>query len=141
MTDLKGLKLKELRKLYPAIKARSVDEFLTELAEAQELEGEIVVEVDGEVDPSERVLNFIVENIKSNKKILVKTPTTMDADNLFAITQFELFPALEKRGISIVASSSRRDMSINGTLYVRYSCQSNHALVSTLTKFTDFLDL
>jgi len=89
----------------------------------------------------EGVITAIVESIETRKKILVKCSDSVEADNMFEITRVELFPLLEKRGISILASSPRRDMSINGTLYVRYACKTNYNLVKTLAKFDTFLEL
>lgn len=139
MKDLKELQLKELRELHPNISARSREEFLNKLANEQE-----VVDLE-EVKPKENneedIVDFLYSKSKSRDKILIEFPTSMDADNAFAIVQFELFPKLEADGITVSASSHRRDMHLNGTCYARLTCTKNFNLVKGLTKFNVIKEL
>lgn len=151
MADLTTLKLKELRVLYPTIKAVSKEEFLRELAE-QEAAKEIVVTAEVVVvppkpaepvvteiaeanEPELDIVDFIYAHAKSRDKILIELPDSMEADNAFAILQEELFPKLQADGLMLVASSVRRDMSINGTCYVRLTCKKNFSWVVKTVKF------
>lgn len=141
MANLGDLKLKQLRELFPEIKARAKEEFLRELAEAQEVDYEEIIEEPVIITESEEeldIVDYVLQNAKSNKKILIRAESSMEADNIFAVLQFEAFPKLEEAGILLVASTPRRDMSLNGTCYIRITCKNNYELVKGLYKFTDF---
>lgn len=144
MADLSKLSLKELRELYPDVKATSKKVFV-ELVEGSVEDIEVEVE-DVSVEVAEEavkddIVEYIYSQALSNKKILIELETSMDADEAFAVLQFELFPKLNKENIMVVASSSRRDMSINGSCYVRLVCKNNFALVKTLARFDTFKEV
>lgn len=140
---MKELSLKELRKLYPNIKDNSKEGFLAKVdaLEAEVIETEVVAEeVVAEAVTEEKVdlVKYLLDNAKSKKKVLVQLETSLDADEAFLTLRYELFPVLNKEGISVVASESRRDISINGSFYVRLSCKKNFNHFKGLVKYTDF---
>ena len=142
MEDLSKLKLAELREEFPEIVARSKKEFLTKLAEAQEAVVELVEEFvdrgdNGPMD-TERLLDYLWQIRTSKKKVLIKFPQTFDADNAWYTCDNELFPKLNREGITVMSSSTARDMHINGTLYVRFVCKTNYNHIKGLMRYTDF---
>lgn len=138
---LKDLKLKELRELYPDISARSKDEFLKEVAKAQEVEFEVVKPEIDEPESEMDIVDYLELQAPTKEKILIKCADSNEADNLFAVLQFELFPKLSEKGMSVVASSARRDMSLNGTCYVRVTCVRNYPVHKGLVKYTQFKEV
>ena len=136
------LSLSELREVYPDIKATSKKRFLELVVEQ---EGAIVEEVVLEVPKLNsdeltwyNIVEYIVGESKGNKKILIKTESSFDADFLFQHLKEKLFPVLEESGTMLMASSSRRDMHINGTLYVRLVCQANYTHIKRLIAYNTF---
>tara|TARA_R110000796_G_scaffold157887_1_gene274635 strand:- start:8 stop:460 length:453 start_codon:yes stop_codon:yes gene_type:complete len=145
---MQELSLSELREIYPDIKATSKKRFLELLAEQEEvlveevLEEEVVV-VNVPVSNSDEltwynIVDYIVGESKSNKKILIKTESSFDADFLFQHLKEKLFPVLETENIMLMASSTRRDMHINGSCYVRLVCQANYAHIKRLIAYNTF---
>tara|TARA_B110001452_G_scaffold97548_1_gene80694 strand:- start:4426 stop:4860 length:435 start_codon:yes stop_codon:yes gene_type:complete len=139
---MQKLSLSELRELYPSIKATSKKRFLELVAEQEEvIVEEIVVEVP-KLNSDEltwyNIVEYIVGESKGNKKILIKTESSFDADFLFQHLKEKLFPVLEESGTMLMASSSRRDMHINGTLYVRLVCQANYDHIKRLINYNTF---
>ena len=136
MANLSKLSLAELRELYPDIKATSKKRFIELVDESLEVE-EVIEEVAVE-ESKEDLVDYLYSEARGKKKILIEFESSMDADDAFTMLQFELFPKLNEEGILVAASSTRRDMSLNGTCYVRLACKSNYALVKTLSKFNTF---
>ena len=146
---MQELSLSELREIYPEIKATSKKKFLELVAEqavvvggGKILEEEVVV-VNVPVSNSDEltwynIVDYIVGESKSNKKILIKTESSFDADFLFQHLKERLFPVLESNDTMLMASSTRRDMHINGTLYVRLVCQANYAHIKRLIAYNTF---
>ena len=139
---MQKLSLSELRELYPSIKATSKKRFLELVAEQEEvIVEEIIVEVP-KLNSDEltwyNIVEYIVGESKGNKKILIKTESSFDADFLFQHLKEKLFPVLEESGTMLMASSSRRDMHINGTLYVRLVCQANYDHIKRLINYNTF---
>ena len=139
---MQNLSLSELRDLYPSIKATSKKRFLELVAEQEEvIAEEVVIEVP-ESNSDEltwyNIVEYIVGESKGNKKILIKTESSFDADFLFQHLKEKLFPVLEESGTMLMASSSRRDMHINGTLYVRLVCQANYDHIKRLIAYNTF---
>jgi hypothetical protein len=139
---MQNLSLSELRDLYPSIKATSKKRFLELVAEQEEvIAEEVVIEVP-ELNSDEltwyNIVEYIVGESKGNKKILIKTESSFDADFLFQHLKEKLFPVLEESGTMLMASSSRRDMHINGTLYVRLVCQANYDHIKRLIAYNTF---
>jgi hypothetical protein len=139
---MQNLSLSELRDLYPSIKATSKKRFLELVAEQEEvIAEEVVIEVP-KLNSDEltwyNIVEYIVGESKGNKKILIKTESSFDADFLFQHLKEKLFPVLEESGTMLMASSSRRDMHINGTLYVRLVCQSNYDHIKRLIAYNTF---
>ena len=138
---MEKLSLSELRKIYPGIKATSKKKFL-ELVEEQK---EVIVEEVKEVVVSNtdeltwyNIVDYILSESKSSKKILIKTESSFDADFLFQHLKEKLFPLLEEKDIMLMASSSRRDMHVNGTCYIRLVCQSNYDHIKRLIAYNTF---
>jgi|TARA_R110000803_G_scaffold52733_1_gene108482 hypothetical protein len=139
---MQNLSLSELRDLYPSIKATSKKRFLELVAEQEEvIAEEVVIEVP-KLNSDEltwyNIVEYIVGESKGNKKILIKTESSFDADFLFQHLKEKLFPVLEESGTMLMASSSRRDMHINGTLYVRLVCQANYDHIKRLIAYNTF---
>jgi hypothetical protein len=139
---MQNLSLSELRDLYPSIKATSKKRFLELVAEQEEvIAEEIVIEVPKSNSDEltwYNIVEYIVGESKGNKKILIKTESSFDADFLFQHLKEKLFPVLEESGTMLMASSSRRDMHINGTLYVRLVCQANYDHIKRLIAYNTF---
>lgn len=152
---MKELSLSELRKAYPGIKATSKKRFLELVNELQEVKvdkvEEIVlekkvIEVKTQESYSDKltwrnIVDYIISESKSNKKILVKTESSFDADFLFQHLKEKLFPLLEEQGLMLMASSSRRDMHINGTCYLRLVCQANYDHIKRLIAYNTFKEV
>ena len=139
---MQELSLSELREVYPDIKATSKKRFLELIAEQEELVvEEIAIEVP-KLNLDEltwyNIVEYIVGESKSSKKILIKTESSFDADFLFQHLKEKLFPILEKKNIMLMASSTRRDMHINGSLYVRLVCQANYTHIKRLIAYNTF---
>ena len=139
---MQNLSLSELRDLYPSIKATSKKRFLELVAEQEEvIAEEVVIEVP-KLNSDEltwyNIVEYIVGESKGNKKILIKTESSFDADFLFQHLKEKLFPVLEELGTMLMASSSRRDMHVNGTLYVRLVCQANYDHIKRLINYNTF---
>ena len=145
---MKELSLSELRKAYPGIKATSKKKFLQLVAEQEEVVVEVVesveeVVVKDTVSYSDEltwytIVDYIMSESKSNKKILIKTESSFDADFLFQHLKEKLFPLLEEKDIMLMASSSRRDLHVNGTCYVRLVCQANYNHIKRLIAYNTF---
>ena len=139
---MQELSLSELREVYPDIKATSKKRFLELIAEQEELVvEEIAIEVP-KLNLDEltwyNIVEYIVGESKSSKKILIKTESSFDADFLFQHLKEKLFPILEKKSIMLMASSTRRDMHINGSCYVRLVCQANYDHIKRLIAYNTF---
>lgn len=139
---MQKLSLSELRGLYPNIKATSKKRFIELIAEQEEvIVEEVIVEVP-KLNSDEltwyNIVDYIVGESKGNKKILIKTESSFDADFLFQHLKEKLFPVLEESGIMLMASSSRRDMHVNGTLYIRLVCQANYDHIKRLINYNTF---
>ncbi len=139
---MQELSLSELREIYPDIKATSKKRFLELVAKQEEvIVEEVVVEVP-KLNSDEltwyNIVEYVVGESKGNKKILIKTESSFDADFLFQHLKEKLFPLLEESGTMLMASSSRRDMHINGTLYVRLVCQANYDHIKRLIAYNTF---
>lgn len=87
------------------------------------------------------ILNYIHSISTGKEKVLIECPTTMEADLIWARCKDELFPKLHKENISLMASSTRRDMHLNGTCYVRFVCHTNFAHLKTIFRYTTFKKL
>jgi hypothetical protein len=145
----------ELKEMYPSIAAKTKKA----LIEAIEVN---VANIDSEIKESNSLLDklesdevivnenlltinevkeYLLENATSNKKILIKCESTLDADDSFLVIQHELFPVFNEMGLSVMASNKRRDMHLNGSCYVRLVCSRNHDHLMRLMKYTDFKDL
>ncbi len=152
---MKELSLSELRKAYPGIKATSKKRFLELVNELNEVEvekveevvlEEKVIEVKTQESYSDKltwrnIVDYIISESKSNKKILVKTESSFDADFLFQHLKEKLFPLLEEQNLMLMASSSRRDMHINGTCYLRLVCQANYDHIKRLIAYNTFKEV
>tara|TARA_B110000503_G_C7051171_1_gene372388 strand:+ start:411 stop:845 length:435 start_codon:yes stop_codon:yes gene_type:complete len=139
---MQELSLSELREVYPDIKATSKKRFLELIAEQEELVvEEIAIELP-KLNSDEltwyNIVEYIVGESKSSKKILIKTESSFDADFLFQHLKEKLFPILEEKNIMLMASSTRRDMHINGSLYVRLVCQANYTHIKRLIAYNTF---
>ena len=139
---MQELSLSELREIYPDIKATSKKRFLELVAEQEEVVAEeIVVEVP-KLNSDEltwyNIVDYIVGESKSNKKILIKTESSFDADFLFQHLKEKLFPILEEDNTMLMASSTRRDMHMNGSCYVRLVCQANYTHIKRLIAYNTF---
>ena len=138
----------ELRELYPNIKATSKKDFIAKVNEQVndiEVIDEEVVEVDKSVYDAEsgdltwyNTESFIMQECRGNKKILVKTPTTIEADLIWARISQEIFPKLHDQDVQIMASSTRRDMHLNGTCYIRFVCHTNYEHIKRILPYTHF---
>jgi len=145
---MKDLTLSELRGKYPKIKATSKSRFI-ELVNQLEVVGE---EIEAPVEEVKAVgvvladdeltwktiVDYIISESKSNKKILIRTDSSFDADFLFGHLKEKLFPVLEEKGTMVMASSTRRDMHLNGTCYCRLVCQANYDHIKRLIAYNEF---
>ena len=148
---MKELSLSELRKAYPGIKATSKKRFLElvrieELVLEEKVIEEKVIEFKTQESYSDKltwrnIVDYIISESKSNKKILVKTESSFDADFLFQHLKEKLFPLLEEQDLMLMASSSRRDMHINGTCYLRLVCQANYEHIKRLIAYNTFKEV
>ena len=152
---MQELSLSELREIYPDIKATSKKKFLELVAEQEEVVVEEILEKEEEVavavvslsvsNSSEltwyNIVDYIVGESKSNKKILIKTESSFDADFLFQHLKEKLFPVLEESNTMLMASSTRRDMHINGSCYVRLVCQANYTHIKRLIAYNTFKEV
>tara|TARA_R110000822_G_scaffold91697_1_gene211259 strand:+ start:1336 stop:1803 length:468 start_codon:yes stop_codon:yes gene_type:complete len=150
---MQELSLSELREIYPEIKATSKSKFLQLVAEQEQESIVLELNVEGNIELYEEptkevgysdelnwqnIVEYIISESKSNKKILIKTESSFDSDFLFQHLKQKLFPLLEENGLMLMASSTRRDMHINGTCYVRLSCQANYAHIKRLIAYNTF---
>jgi len=166
-TNLSELTFTELKALYPELTARSKSGLLEQIADAQLvsyfevvvpdnttefLEKEEIVDVVSDDKTTEfddksetytwyNILNYIKSVSKSSKKILIECPTTMEADLIWSRCKDELFPVLNKEEISLMASSTRRDMHLNGTCYLRFVCHTNFAHLKSIFRYDTFKKL
>ena len=151
---MQELSLSELREIYPDIKATSKKKFLELVAEQEEVVVEEILEKEEEEvavvslsvsNSSEltwyNIVDYIVGESKSNKKILIKTESSFDADFLFQHLKEKLFPVLEESNTMLMASSTRRDMHINGSCYVRLVCQANYTHIKRLIAYNTFKEV
>lgn len=139
---MQKLSLSELRDIYPEIKATSKKKFLELIAEQEEVVvEEIVVELP-KLNSDEltwyNIVDYIMSESKSNKKILIKTESSFDADFLFQHLKEKLFPLLEDDNTVLMASSTRRDMHMNGSCYLRLVCQANYTHIKGLIAYNTF---
>ena len=136
MKNLNELSLKELRELYPDIKSTSKANFLAQIEEPinEVVEEPVKLTYDN-------LLEYVAGKINTREKILIKCEDSLTADDVFLNFQYKFFPLLNKKGISVLASSSRRDMHINGTLYVRLACKNNYEHVKGMLPYTTFEEL
>jgi hypothetical protein len=137
---MKDLSLQELRGLYPEIKATSKKRFIELVNESNKSDETEVTKAPERVLADNEltwynIVEYILSVAESTKKILIKTDSTFDADFLFQHLKEKLFPELEKQDTMLMASSTRRDMHINGTCYVRLVCQANHDHVGRLIAY------
>lgn len=144
---MEDLTLSELRDLYPEIKATSKKKFMELVAETLEvvesiepIEEVVLKEATDELTWY-NIVEYITSQAKSNKKILIKTESSFDADFLFQHLKEKLFPLLEESGTVLMASSTRRDMHINGSCYVRLVCQANYTHIKRLIAYNTFKDI
>jgi len=163
--NLQDLKLSELRKLYPHLKATSQVQML-ELIELDKLanaeasndnplaggiESNVVSEatasLTGLVKNDDDVLNIrslvALLNVvaKTNNKVLVKCQNSIEADLIYTVLSKELVPQLNENGISVVSSSTRRDFHLNGSCYVRLVCKNNYTHMAGLIKYNVFKEI
>jgi len=129
MKNLNELSLKELRELYPDIKSTSKANFIFQVEERVEKPFTL---------NHENLLEYIASKINTREKILIKCEDSLTADELFYNCQYRFFPKLNEKGITVLASDRRRDMHINGTLYVRFSCKNLYEHVKKLINYTTF---
>ena len=151
MANLEDFKLSELREMYPNIKDTSKKGFIEQvraiLIASPHTEEEVipVVEETAKLDdnqiPVEDLLLFIAENVPTRNKILLKAEDSLTADELFLHCQYKLFPKLNEKGISVMASSSSRDMHLNGTCYVRIACSRTFDHLKSLMVYNVFKEL
>jgi hypothetical protein len=134
---MQELSLSELREYYPGIKATSRKRFLELVAEQEEVLVKVSVSNSDELTWY-NIVEYIVGESKSNKKILIKTESSFDADFLFQHLKEKLFPVLEEDNVMLMASSTRRDMHINGSCYVRLVCQANYDHIKRLIAYNTF---
>jgi hypothetical protein len=147
---MEELTFTELKELYPTLSARSKVDLLVKIEALNEIdviadEVEVEVVVDKKVYDAKsgsltwyNIEQFIMTECKGRKKILVETPTTIEADFIWARINSEIFPKLNNQEISIMASSTRRDMHLNGTCYIRFVCHTNFDHLKRLMAYTDF---
>ena len=135
--ELSDFKLSELREMYPNLKATSKKKMI-ELIELALAEDVTVSEVEFVGDTvREEDLEFYIETlVDKREKVIITCENSQEADNLFYILQYDLFPLLEKKGVTVMASSTRRDIHLNGTCYIRLVCKNNFEHLKGLTKYT-----
>ena len=147
---LNELSLNELRNLYPNISARSKEDMLNRIAESIEIVEEEIIEYKKEIKPYvegdeditwANIKQFVMTECKSNKKILVRTPSSIEADLIWRMINDEVFPKLNAQEVNIMASSTRRDMHLNGTCYIRFCCQAMFDTLKGFIRYTDFKDV
>jgi len=150
MEELNKLTLKALKKMYPSISARSKDDMLDKIAKAMEVVEEEIIESKNDktaYDPNNSELtwynieDFIFSVCNSSEKFLIKTPTSLEADLMFSRLNQEVFTKLIEKGISVMASSTRRDMHLNGKCYIRLVCHTNFEHVRGFINYTKFKQL
>jgi len=141
---MKELSLKELRDFYPNIKATSKVDFISqvEAIEAELFAEEVVVvEENKDTIKQDELLEYIATQMNTQNKILIKCEDSLTADDLFLVCQYELFPRLNERKISVLASSTRRDMSLNGTCYIRICCKKNFDHLKRLMIYNTYKEI
>ena len=62
---------------------------------------------------------------KSNKKVIIECKNKKAVDALYYALSFGMFPILNEKDISVMSSSTRRDMHLNGSCYIRLVCHTN----------------
>jgi hypothetical protein len=123
------------------------DNLLAEQLEyAKTLEVDLSQDVLEEDDENENltwytIVDYIKSEAKGYKKILITCPSAMEADLLMTRFNSDLFPQLNEEGISVMSSSTRRDMHLNGTCYIRLVCIANSAHIARLMRYTEFKNL
>ena len=148
---MENLSLTELRELYPSITARSKEDFLKKVNELEinDIEVDDPIEIDSReiyVDGSDELTwynlpNFIFAECTGREKILIQTPSSIEADLLWTRINQEIIPQLNEKGINVMASSTRRDFHLNGTCYIRLVCKVNFEHIKRLINYTSFKTL
>lgn len=152
MEDLKleELTLAELRNKYPNISARSKESMLSKIADTLDVISDDIEE--SKVDKTDyddesglltwySIEKFIMKECRGVKKILIETPTSIEADLMWSRINSEIFPKLNSQEITVMASSTRRDMHLNGTCYIRLVCHTNFDHIKRLIPYTDYKTL
>lgn len=162
--DLKTKSFTELKRMYPDISARSkksilekIDalEVLKPVADKLDVNQIDLIDVIQVVEKEDRtkfneesgiltwynIEKWLFANCKSNKKILIKTPTSIEADLMWSRINSEIFPKFNQQEIRVMASSTRRDMHLNGTCYIRFVCHTNFDHIKRLIAYTDYKEL
>lgn len=136
------LTLAELREKYPTISARSKSDFLNKIELEANIEDSVsskeVLDLDAPFVTYSTLEEYIRAVMLTRKKILVQCVNHTEADAIFRKLTDTVFPNL---GVSVAINTARRDVSINGTCYMRFVCQTNYDLVQRTFNFTDFKDL
>lgn len=149
MANLEDFKLSELREMYPNIKDTSKSGFIEQVEKIESVTAPIeevkevvdVLDFSGDDIKAEDFLLYIASQIKTRNKILIKAADSLLADELFTQCQYKLFPKLNEKGISVMASSTRRDMHLNGTLYLRIAEANTFNHLKTLTVYNKFKNI
>ncbi len=161
----------ELKVMYPSIVTKTKKELISivqanleetdlaikeanSIAEQLEYAKTLEVELEQEVsliEPEEdenndnltwyTIVDYIMSEAKGSKKILITCPSAMEADLLMTRFNTDLFPKLNEEGISVMSSSTRRDMHLSGTCYIRLVCIANSAHIGRLMRYTEFKNL
>ena len=140
------LTLAELREKYPEISARSKSDFLKKIELLEDAEENIadsfsseeVLDLDAPFITHSTLEEYIRTVMLTRKKILIQCINSIEADAIFRKLTDEVF---QKLGVSVAINTSRRDISMNGSCYMRFVCQTNHDLVKRTFNFTDLKDL
>lgn len=93
---------------------------------------------EGEDIPEELLLEFIASQILTRNKVLVKCVDSNTADEYLIQCQYKLFPLLNDKGISVLVNSSRRDLHLNGTCYLRFAAAKDYDHLKQLMIYNTF---
>lgn len=146
------LSLSELRELYPEIKATSKARFLElvkeinvedievidEVIVTEEIKDYIKTEFSKDEISEDKLLEFIASQIMTRNKVLIQCDDEASVNDYFLQCQYGLFPKLNDKGVSVLASSTRMDMSLNGTCYIRFVIKRNFEHMKQLMVYNVF---
>ena len=127
MKKLDELTLKELREMYPGIKANSREKFLKKVDELHEGEvaHETITEVDQFKDDRKKLMEELIEIKEVRSSFLIIVPDATDRDDLMYMLRFgfESYRAEFDKELKLLVRDRMHEIHLNGKVYIKISCK------------------